>query len=145
MRVKTETQMMKTVAYVLSLLLVAPSTLLAAFFALVGHAAAQKSLIELIISLLQLAYEFLAWGAWVVMAAIAALFVAGFVARLRVWGAAVSLAIGLISLSIIVGMAGLPQSLGEAVFHAPGLASMGINAWLLKGGLKGAREQIEFN
>jgi hypothetical protein len=127
---------MKTAAYFLSLILLAPSALLAVFFALIDHATTQPSLLALLSDLLRHAYELVTWGLWLALAALGALLALGFVGRYRPWGAAVNLAIGLISLWTLISVAGLPRTMGEAAFHLPGLASMGLNLWLLGGRLR---------
>lgn len=123
---------MRTLLYLLSLVLALPGIALAVAFLILGNAIAAGSFFGFLGALLDTFLWLFPWGLLGCMAAFVALVIAGVMARTR-WlaGACVAaLAVGssIIVLSLDAGHGNF--SPGQLAFFAPGLASAGIASWL---------------
>jgi hypothetical protein len=121
---------MRALLHLLSVLLLLPNLVFAAYFVLLGHAIGGVTILGVLDRLASAALALMTWGVFAIAAAFIGVLVGGFFVQTR-WLAASCVAIlsaGSLAVLIILGSG--PYSFGQWLFLLPGLVALCISAWL---------------
>ena len=121
---------MRKFAYLISLLLLLPTLVLACIFVIFGHVIAATSLFDFLFRLLMDAIWTVPLVGLGLLAVLLGLLVAGLSEQLR-WIAALCVALlALASSAVVMAFSGVPDSLDGWLFFLPSFVSFGIGIWL---------------
>jgi hypothetical protein len=121
---------MRSLLHVVSYILLLPSLVLASGFLVLGHAIAGGSLLQMLLRLFYDALWLASRGVLLVIALLLAVLIEGFLVRTRYLAAAAVAILALGSGIVLIVLGSQPFSGRRELFLMPGLASLGVSAWL---------------
>jgi hypothetical protein len=121
---------MRAFLHLLSVVLLLPNLVFAAYFVLLGHAIGGVTILGVLDRLASAALALMTWGGFAIGAAFLAILFGGFFVQTR-WLAASCVAIlAAGSLTVLIVLGSGPYTFGQWLFLLPGVVALCISAWL---------------
>jgi hypothetical protein len=122
---------LKSILYLLSGVLILPGALLAYFFWTITGATKQKDLFAVIFFIFDHFIDLLMWALWFIIPALIIWLILAFIARFRIYGAGPMALLALVSLIAMFAAADPPKEAGELFIPVLSFAGLLINLWLV--------------